>query len=205
MDFTELINLIPYIDELKRSFKMNDNYAIDEPPSEYIRLLYLLNPQQYGPLLEKYVKRIFNLDSVSPRKGKGDSKLGEHKASYLSINGSYNFIQIRLWEGNDHVFVTIDPRNDFKTYMFYLTKEETEFEIKLLGRICHSKAKHYKITLDPTTSDWNRWCSQYKIEGSIENVDELKGNLEKAVLDKNKPSNFYEIGIKQYQEKLFTQ
>ena len=98
-------------------------------------------PQSYGPKIEKRIIQDFKFDKIPSRKGEGDllvttstdfpnynfkeNETIELKSSYLSSDGSWNFIQLRPYEKFDYyLFLLIDPLNGCNYEYILLNKED---------------------------------------------------------------------------------
>jgi len=98
-------------------------------------------PQSYGPKIEKRIIQDFKFDKIPSRKGEGDllvttstdfsnynfkeNETIELKSSYLSSDGSWNFIQLRPYEKFDYyLFLLIDPLNGCDYEYILLNKED---------------------------------------------------------------------------------
>jgi len=122
-------------------------------------------PQSYGPKIEKRIIRDFKFYKIPSRKGEGDllvttstkflnyhfkeNETIELKSSYLSSDGSWNFIQLRPHEKFDYyLFLLIDPLNGCDYKFILLNKEDvndTNFKLNSIHGTKESNKENKNI------------------------------------------------------------
>jgi hypothetical protein len=128
-------------------------------------VIYNLSAQQYGPMLEKYIRTKFDYQKNKAEDCTGDcSKNGENYEIKVSLGGNnhtkYNFVQIRPAHDCDMYILTayhlcadnVDEEGDL--YVFKVPKEEIKKIIVSYGGYAHGTVKEYgKITLESINNE----------------------------------------------------
>lgn len=169
----DTVNKFLIADKAIRASAASDSYiCFDKPFYNYVMYAKLLYPQMYGSRLENRLR----FDMGLSRSSKGDvcNKYGanfEIKASYTSVSGVYNFLQIRQYEKDidGYCLLTVDD-STYKSNLFFLTPDQMKYEVSIIGSPCHiSKAKargnraiEERVTVDAYAL--RRWKQSYKVE-----------------------------------------
>ncbi|MGZ9413446.1 hypothetical protein [Mycoplasma sp. Z386] len=187
--------------EIKDIFKVIESYkirinnfnkyvnkeSIDEQKLEditssikYFFIISVLSPQSKSTLQQTFIEKKFEFEKISPKLEKGDSKdkdnlYYEIKCSTPSANGNIlNIVQIRLHHELDYYLcVFIDDLFYKNNFLFLLTKEEMEEEIKILGHSAHgvinknnnNNKQEYRISIDLNdlnNTNTSRWLEKYR-------------------------------------------
>lgn len=167
------LNYIRLSADKDKEFGFSDEFNL------FIKKMLFLNPQSYGSRIQNYVAKSFNLGVVNQKNDKGDlrNSLNQHfevKASLIThINPCLNLVQIRLWQKISGYFcVAIDTRETpFKTYVFFLTKNEMEIECANNASSAHgtqaavennmNKELRMSLVINPQNSLFQEWCRKY--------------------------------------------
>ena len=147
---------------------------------EFILLMSLKNPQSYGALIQNRIIKELNGQKVKPSLNRGDIFINndyhEIKASILTpTNNVMNLVQIRLWQeicGYYCFAFDIRTKNKFNIYEYYLSHDQMNNEVDLLGSSAHgtkivtAENKHnekaIRINIEDTDSNFMRWNTIYK-------------------------------------------
>lgn len=146
---------------------------------KFIFYMNTLFPQRYGKNIENKVGDFFKWASNLSKLGRGDFHTPEgqdieFKTSLISYkNQKLNLVQIRLWEKTDYLCVAFRfVGNKVHLFPFYLTHEQMEKEVELLGKAAHGGKKiadgnintessiRFKITRYDET--FVRWFDMYR-------------------------------------------
>lgn len=148
--------------------------------SYFFAILKAYTPSQmYGVLTPQYIAhKLGNLKAITSKDNlDGDFKIRntdttvEMKTTFLSIDNTYNLVQVRLYEDIDLFFVCAVDKS-YNLSMFVLTKAQMQQEVSLLGSSAHVSSKYilanvnieYRITLHTNNSHWLRWINTYRFE-----------------------------------------
>lgn len=114
-----------------------------------------LSPQQYGPLIERFIMRKFNYNKNSPSHCNGDlSKNGNHYEIKVSFGGKkqkYNFVQIRPKHDCVAYILTAynisseNIENEGELYIFRIPKNEMKRIIIEFGGYAHGTIRENGI------------------------------------------------------------
>jgi len=145
-----------------------------------------LRPNSYGTAWQKIV-RVEN--GWSDSNGKDGDGLNIHdvpfevKASYLSENNGFNFVQIRPWQHLVYILKAIDPTENYKHYDFFLSKESMDEELKTsVAAPAHGTKKQAESNPTPLwalrpikgSDHWKRWIDNYLTPNIKETIDAIK-------------------------------
>ena len=123
-------------------------------------VIHRLSAQQYGPLLEKYIRTKFNYIKNKAENCIGDcSKNGKNSEVKVSLCGlthtKFNFVQIRPSHDCDTYIMTAynlsfeNVELEGELYIFNIPKEDIKNIIISFGRYAHGTIKeHGKITIE---------------------------------------------------------
>jgi len=136
-------------------------------------IIYGLSAQQYGPLLEKYIRIKFN---YIKNKAEDCYKDGKNSEVKVSMGGSkhlkFNFVQIRPSHDCDIYILTAyhlsfeNVDSEGKLYIFKVPKEEMKKLIVSYGGYAHGTIKeHGKITVESLHDENN--TKEYAIRPTI--------------------------------------
>lgn len=167
---------------------------------KFISFMNTLKPQSYGTRIERKIGEFFKWAHNLSTLGRGDfhtpeGKDIEFKTSLINQNKQQlNIVQIRLWENTDYLCVAFRFfKNKVHLFPFYLTHEQMEYEVDLLGKAAHGGKKiadgnintessiRFKITKNDDV--FLRWFDLYrtdifdkKAKGFIipKNIEEVK-------------------------------
>ena len=116
--------------------------------ASFIRLMRVLSSQSWGPKVEEYLRNVHGWEKVDPKLARGDAKEkfpgGRHFEMKTTIitptNTNANFVQIRPHHDIDgyQLFVV---QGDYSVVHYYLTKEQMQTELDLLGTLAHGTVK----------------------------------------------------------------
>jgi len=121
-------------------------------------VIYNVSAQQYGPLLEKFIRTKFNYTKNKAENCSGDcSKNGKNSEIKVSLGGSthtkFNFVQIRPSHDCDIYILTAyhlssqNVENEGELYIFKVPKTEIKRILPVYGSYAHGTIKeHGKIT-----------------------------------------------------------
>jgi hypothetical protein len=128
-------------------------------------VIYNLSAQQYGPMLEKYIRTKFNYVKNKAEDCTGDcSKDGQNSEIKVSLGGNshtkYNFVQIRPAHDCDMYILTAyhlstdNVDDEGELYVFKVPKEDIKKIIVSYGGYAHGTVKEYgKITLESINNE----------------------------------------------------
>lgn len=123
-------------------------------------VVHNVSSQQYGPILEKYIRTKFNYVKNNSKDCKGDcSKNGKNSEVKVSIGGSthkkFNFVQIRPSHDCEIYILTAyhlsheNINSEGTLYIFKIPKNQLKQIIVLYGGYAHGTIKeHGKITME---------------------------------------------------------
>lgn len=123
-------------------------------------VIYGISSQQYGPLLEKFIRTKFNYIKNKAKDCTGDcSKDGKNSEIKVSLGGSshtkFNFVQIRPLHDCDNYILTAyhicheNVEAEGELYVFKVSNEGMKKLIVSFGGYAHGTTKtHGKITMD---------------------------------------------------------
>lgn len=141
----DIYKQIQLYNELKKNIKSKEKELENQKFSpKFIFYMNTLTPQSYGQRIERKIGELFKWASNLPSLGRGDfhtpdDKDIEFKTSLISNKSQrMNLVQIRLWEQTDYLCVAfrlIDKK--VHLFPFYLTHEQMETEVALLGTAAH--------------------------------------------------------------------
>lgn len=128
-----------------------------------------VSPQQYGPLLEKYIRVKFNYVKNDSKDAIGDcSKDGKNSEVKVSLGGSahtkFNFVQIRPAHDCETYILTayhlcaenVELGGDL--YIFRVPKEGMNGLILRYGNYAHGTLKEYGPISGESLSDGREYC-----------------------------------------------
>lgn len=159
----------------------NKNYGMDNDLEYFIKNISLLTAQSASVRIENRVSKDFELKKISPSIDLGDfidykGNYYEFKASILNeTNDCLNIVQIRLWqEIQYYLLIAFDIRdlNNFRSYMFILTKQQMIEEMKLVKACAaHGTKKanefnlntelRYSLKINQNSDVYKRWLKDY--------------------------------------------
>jgi hypothetical protein len=128
-------------------------------------VIYSISAQQFGPLLERYIRIKFNYIKNKAEDCTGDcSKDGKNSEVKVSLGGSshtkFNFVQIRPSHSCDSYILTayhLSPENvasEGDLYIFKIPKAEIKTLVLSYGGYAHGTLKeHGPITMDSLNND----------------------------------------------------
>jgi hypothetical protein len=140
-------------------------------------VIHSISSQQYGPLLEKYIRTKFNYDKNKSSDCIGDcSKDNKNVEIKVSLGGKkhnkFNFVQIRPSHDCDIYILTAynlsldNLHNEGELYIFKIPKKDLKNIIVLYGGYAHGTIKEYgKISIDTINHKNNN--KEYAIRPSI--------------------------------------
>ncbi len=123
-------------------------------------VLYGVSAQQYGPLLERFIRTTFNYVKNNANECTGDcSKDGKNSEVKVSIGGAthskFNFVQIRPAHDCDNYILTAyhlchdNVADEGELYIFKISKDAIKKLIVLHGGYAHGTIKeHGAITVE---------------------------------------------------------
>lgn len=152
----------------------------ETPWNLFIRKMRFLPGPVYGARIEKWLINEWGWEPVSSKQNRGDSRdpvSGEYfeiKCSIVTDNNvRANFVQLRPHQdiSGYHLFV-IDANNDYKVVHFYLTKQQMNEEIALVGENSHgtgaenganAKNREPAIRIEWSKNETrSRWLERYQ-------------------------------------------
>mgnify|MGYP000006792368 CR=1 FL=1 len=178
----DIYKQIQLYNALKKNIKSQEKQLENQKFSpKFIFYMNTLTPQSYGQRIERKVGEFFKWASNLPSLGKGDfhtsdDKDIEFKTSLINNKSQrMNLVQIRLWEQTDYLCVAFRLM-DGKVHLFpfYLTHEQMEKEVELLGTAAHGGKKiadgnantessiRFKISKNDDT--FVRWFNMYRTD-----------------------------------------
>lgn len=150
------------------------------PWNLFIRKMRFLPGPVYGARIEKWLINEWGWEPVSSKMNRGDSRdpktdeYFEIKCSIVTDNNvRANFVQLRPHQdiSGYHLFV-IDANNDYKVVHFFLTKEQMNEEIALVGENSHgtgaenganAKNREPAIRIEWSKNETrSRWLKKYQ-------------------------------------------
>ena len=180
------------LDAEKKAISLNKKWGFDLNEKEFIKGMWLLNPQSYGARIQNYIRENLNWFKVKAAEASGDirshnNKNTEVKVSLLtSINPYLNLVQIRLFHNVDYYLgIAYDLRDlsNYESYMFLLTHDQMEKECEKARAAHGTKSvnesnekveKALRISCNEGNPKFERWKKMYR-------VDSYEG-IEKSVL-----------------------
>lgn len=176
-DYLEASPDIPRIEQVKEGFMFFD-------------LVKNRTAQYKAPAFERFLSDGIGWKKIHASEDRGDFIIdGEYvelKTSFTNQAMNLNIRQIRLWQDVDkYICMFIDDKNDIinNSYLFELTKQEMEQEVKLLGGYTHGTReanrlnvnKEYSITIsiDANNANFKRWTENYLNHALLSEI--LKG------------------------------
>jgi hypothetical protein len=123
-------------------------------------VLHNVSPQQYGPILERYIRSKFNYVKNSAKECTGDcSKDGKNSEVKVSLGGAshtkFNFVQIRPSHDCDIYILTAyhltqdNVQAEGDLYIFRVPKSDMKSLVLSYGGYAHGTIKeHGRITLE---------------------------------------------------------
>lgn len=178
--------------ELRKTISENRNWGENLSDKDFIKGMYLLNPQSYGARIEKRIQQILGFGKNKAKDNCGDllsnsGKNVEVKVSILSpVNNALNLVQIRPFHNIDYYLcVAYDCRDmkSFKTYIFLLSHDEMKQECKSASA-AHGTAtvneenSNVELRLSIICEDNNELFNQWKAKYLINSFDEIKNVLQ---------------------------
>lgn len=140
-------------------------------------VLYRVSAQQYGPLLERFIRTTFNYVKNNANECTGDcSKDGNNSEVKVSIGGAthskFNFVQIRPAHDCDNYILTAyhlchdNVADEGELYIFKISKDAIKKLIVSHGGYAHGTIKeHGAITTD--SIDVEHVIKEYALRPSI--------------------------------------
>lgn len=140
-------------------------------------IIYHVSAQQYGPLLEKFIRIKFDYIKNKSKDCVGDcSKYGKNIEIKVSLGGEthtkFNFVQIRPSHKCDIYLLTAyhlstdNVKSQGELYIFQISKEEIKKIISLYGTYAHGTIKeHGKITIETLNDETN--IKEYALRTTI--------------------------------------
>lgn len=186
--------------EIKRNSqkeaKKKDAWFEYEPTKFYVKMHLDIASQSYGTRIQNYLCHHAGANPVTAKEDRGDalSDFGvyhEIKASYKTANDtSYNFLQIRLWQKADYLFVAIDPDDGYSAKYYKLTHRQAVAEDLLIGNNCHgtveANAKNLnvsrKLSFKENSEAHHRWNTNYLLPSYEEALNVLKNYKKKVIV-----------------------
>jgi hypothetical protein len=167
--------------KFKDLFEENQEFGFDWPLQDFFRRIHtLLNNSEYGTRIQnKVCNNLLGLKKPKGKVKKGDGisisgKLLEFKVSFKSKN-AYAFLQVRPWDKFGHIFLAIDPEDNYNYTIFFLTAAHIENELNKMGGTCHGNTDLKAVRLYTTGKNkptYDRYVEKYKIE-SFERLAEI--------------------------------
>ena len=130
-------------------------------------VIHKLTSQQYGPLLERYIRTQFKYFKNNAQDCTGDcSKDGKNTEIKVSLGGSthtkFNFVQIRPTHECDYYILTAyhlssdNVESEGELYIFKLPKENIKHLIVSYGGYAHGTIKQYGAITHESLSELNK-------------------------------------------------
>lgn len=170
--------LCDLVSEVRVEAKDNNEFGFNDEFPTFLKKMYLLNPQSYGPRIQNRIRKELKWDKIKPSADNGDilspkdQSPYEVKASLITeSNQQLNLVQIRLWQNVSYICFWFNVKTgEFSTYI--LTHEQMEDEVGIMGSSAHgtkssiqeNKNKELRLSLNIDKLDLNfvRWESLYK-------------------------------------------
>lgn len=155
----------------------NKELGFNIPLEEFINIMRLLPPQNYGTRIQNRVIKNLNFIKVKSSENKGDclDNFGDNyeiKTSIIDVvNVDLNVVNVRKWQNVHYYIIGFDVRKDFKCYFFRLSARDMERELDLmsatssLGTTTTSNKdnlnveRRFSVRID--SDDFVRWCETY--------------------------------------------
>ncbi|EPP7233564.1 hypothetical protein ACTOJ1_000469 [Shigella flexneri] len=148
---------------------------------QFIFYMNTLPSQKFGTLIEKKVGEFFKWKQNKSSLGRGDFNIPdghdvEFKTSLISDKSQkLNLVQIRLWEKTDFLCVAFRMiGKKVHLFPFYLTHEQMEKEVGLLGTAAHGGKKiansnlntesSIRIKITKNDDTFVRWFNMYRTD-----------------------------------------
>lgn len=160
--------------------KANPDIAFVEQVKEgaiFFDLIKYKTAQYKAPAFERFLTEGIGWEKIHASEDRGDFIInGEYvelKTSFTNQAMNLNLRQIRLWQNvGKYICIFVDDKNDINnSYLFELTKEEMEQEVKLLGGYTHGTKganelnvnREYSITIKirEGNANFERWKKNY--------------------------------------------
>jgi hypothetical protein len=166
MDSVERINLLRH--HLSISKIKHDEYILKVPSLKDAHVYCIINSisaQQYGPLLERFIRTKFNYIKNKAEECTGDcSKDGKNSEVKVSLGGAthskFNFVQIRPSHDCDMYILTAyhlsheNLGSEGELFIFRVPKEAMKSLIVSHGGYAHGTLKeHGPITMDSVNNE----------------------------------------------------
>lgn len=173
--------------EIREFADKNENFGFDYDFNFFLKVCHCyINPQSYGTRIQNRLILEYCWEKTQTKLDKGDVKLknnkfGELKASYKSVDGKFNFVQIRPYQNCDfYLFLAINPDENYKEYYFIVLKKDIDTFLKTVKATnCHGVNEN---KLDKTKNELrfsvkvNSKCWEYLIDNFL--VDNPKEFVE---------------------------
>lgn len=171
------IQVLPQMDKLERVKKLEEYLAISKINHEYhimnlatlkeantYCIIHRVSAQQYGTLLEKFVRTKFNYSKNNASDCTGDcSKEGKNSEVKVSLGGAkhkkFNFVQIRPSHDCDTYILTayhLSPENvetEGELYIFKVPKSDIKNLVVSYGDYAHGTIKELGIITKDSIND----------------------------------------------------
>ena len=140
-------------------------------------VIHGVSSQQYGPLLERFIRIKFNYEKNKAENCTGDcSKNGQNSEVKVSLGGSthtkFNFVQIRPSHECDTYILTAyhlcsdNVDSEGELYIFTVPKEEIKKIIVSFGGYAHGTRKEHGEISEESMKD-NKSIKEYALRPSI--------------------------------------
>lgn len=156
----------------------NHNYGFDADWITFVKMILPLSPKSIGTKIQNRFQEKNGLISISASEDRGDCKYGdkyfEIKTSIINnTNTSANITGLRTWQKIDeYIIIIIDASrlSSIETYVFSLTKENMEKEMKILKAAPLNGTKEsnknnekipMRLGIAPKSDHFKRWVKNY--------------------------------------------
>lgn len=189
----EMLTLPPPMDKTERVKKLMEHLALLKINHEdqvmklatlkeahIYCVIHNISAQQYGSLLEKFIRTKFNYIKNKAKDCNGDcSKDGKNSEVKVSLGGAthtkFNFVQIRPSHDCETYILTAynlssdNVESEGKLYIFKVSKEDIKKIIVSFGGYAHGTTKeHGKITIESLNDEKN--TKEYALRPTINNA-----------------------------------
>ena len=178
----ELLKFVDYQKDIRELAYKNKNLGFDWNLNDFINLMRLLPPQNYGTRIENRIINKLNLKKINANENKGDcvdddNNFIEIKASIVdNVNIFLNIANIRNYQNLDYYLICcFDCRiNDkLKLYSFVLSKSEMINECELLNATAQIGTKESnllneniekRLSIEINNKIFERWLKLYFVD-----------------------------------------
>jgi len=182
--------ILPLMDKSERVKRLEEHLAISKVKHEdqIMNLATLkeantycvicgVSAQQYGPLLEKFIRTKFNYSKNNAKDCTGDlSKEGKNSEVKVSLGGAmhkkFNFVQIRPSHDCDTYILTAyhlsleNIETEGELYIFKVPKSDIKNLVVSYGDYAHGTIKEHGIITQDSIND-ELYCKEYSIRPTI--------------------------------------